>query len=235
MQISEKFDLVSQVFSSVSNKYDLMNDLMSAGSHRIWKRNLVDSIAVKNGDSILDLACGSGDIASLLRQKIERSGVSDVQISLCDENQNMLDLARNRLKCAKDFTTSSAESLSYPDNSFDIVTLSFGLRNFSDIPAALCQIYRVLKPNGRFYCLEFFPDISNPVFKKVYNFYLSSVIPRIGKVVTQDYDSYSYFAKSIINFMSKNDLINCLQNCQFKFCDASASYFGALGYIRAVK
>ena len=194
---SEKQKLVGQVFTSVAGKYDLMNDLMSLGIHRVWKRYFVATCQVKPGDRVLDLAGGTGDIAALLKDRVGDAG----QIVLGDINAGMLSVGRDRmtdrgLVQGLEYVQCNAEALPFPDASFDLVTIAFGLRNVTDKDAALREMHRVLKVGGQARVLEF-SEVTVDWFKPVYDFHSFKVLPKLGQLFAQDAGSYQYLAESI--------------------------------------
>ena len=193
----EKQKLVGEVFTSVAGKYDLMNDLMSLGIHRVWKRYFVATCQVKPGDRVLDLAGGTGDIAALLKPRVGDSGT----IVLGDINAGMLSVGRDRLTdrglvAGLDYVQCNAEKLPFPDASFDLVTMAFGLRNVTDKDAALREMLRVLKVGGQARVLEF-SEVKAGWFKSIYDFHSFNVLPRLGRLFAGDADSYRYLAESI--------------------------------------
>jgi len=192
----EKARRVEEVFDSVASRYDVMNDLMSMGVHRLWKRFAIDLAAVRSGESVLDLAAGTGDLALAMAPRIGTRG----QLVLADYNGNMLSIGRDRMVdkgyTASEFVQADAESLPFEDDSFDLVTMAFGLRNVRDKDAALRSIYRVLKPGGRLLVLEFSKP-NNPLLAKAYDMYSFKILPRMGEIVADDADSYQYLAESI--------------------------------------
>ena len=195
--VGEKQALVGQVFTSVARNYDLMNDLMSFGVHRLWKRHFVAVSGVRRGDRVLDLAGGTGDIAALLKPVVGDSG----EIVIGDINAAMLDVGRDRLTNrgvvgGLRWAQLNAEALPFPDNSFDAVTMAFGLRNVTDKDRALADIQRVLKPGGRLLVLEF-SRVHNRLFNKLYDFHSFQVLPRLGRLFAHDAGSYQYLAESI--------------------------------------
>jgi len=196
----EKTRRVGAVFSSVARRYDIMNDLMSGGMHRLWKDRFANRVKPRAGEVILDMAGGTGDIAFRMAQRGARVTVSDI-------NADMLGVGEQRAKRRglKGLTwkVENAEKLSFADNSFDAYTIVFGIRNVTDIPAALREARRVLKRGGRFYCMEF-SSSDWPGFSNLYEAWSSNVIPRIGKVVTDDEESYRYLVESIRRFPRPN-------------------------------
>src|SRR5579875_1026888 len=195
--IAEKQKLVGEVFSSVAGKYDVMSDLMSFGIHRLWKRFFVATSGIRKGDRVLDLAGGTGDIAALLLPRLGDKG----EVVVADINAAMLYAGRDRLLDrgllqGLRFAQVNAEALPFPDESFDAVTIAFGLRNVTDKDKALAEMYRVLKPGGRVLVLEF-SKVNQEWLKPLYDFHSFQVLPRIGKLVAHDEDSYRYLAESI--------------------------------------
>ncbi len=213
----EKTARVRKVFHSVAPQYDLMNDLMSGGVHRLWKRRFVDMINPAPDQDILDVAGGTGDIAFLLHKLSPTS-----RITLCDINESMLRVGRDRAINRGflhnfNYVVGNAECLPVPDNSQDIYTISFGLRNVTDIDAALRDAYRILKPNGRFYCLEFSHVDFKPL-QKLYDLYSFSILPKLGRYVAQDEQSYQYLAESIRKFPTQNALKTRMEQAGFELC-----------------
>jgi demethylmenaquinone methyltransferase/2-methoxy-6-polyprenyl-1,4-benzoquinol methylase len=192
----EKTRRVGAVFSSVARRYDLMNDLMSGGLHRLWKDRFVGRVKPRAGEEILDMAGGTGDVAFRMSKRGARVTVADI-------NADMLEVGRQRAGARGLGTLSwkveNAEKLSFAAAGFDAYTIVFGIRNVTDIPAALREAHRVLKRGGRFYCMEF-SSSEWPGFSNLYEAYASNVIPRVGKIVTDDEDSYRYLVESIRRF-----------------------------------
>lgn len=195
--VEEKADRVEKVFDSVARRYDVMNDLMSMGIHRFWKRVALERSGVRRGHSVLDLAGGTGDLTAKFVERVGPKG----RVVLADINASMLQVGRDRLidrgvGARVEVVQADAQALPFPDNTFDCITIAFGLRNVTDKDAALASMTRVLKPGGRLLVLEFSKPV-NPVFEKVYDQYSFHVLPRIGKWVANDADSYRYLAESI--------------------------------------
>lgn len=203
---ADKEGMVRRVFESVAPRYDLMNDLMSAGVHRLWKNTLIDVVNPRSGEKFLDVAGGTGDIAlRILRRQGERADVT-----VCDINHAMLDVGRNRaidkgLLKGLTWSTGDAQALPFPDRSFDGYTIAFGLRNVTDIDKALSEARRVLKPGGRFYCLEFSKVTSAPM-ARAYDTYSERALPWLGKIVARDAESYRYLHESIRRFPPQREL-----------------------------
>ncbi|RMH87901.1 bifunctional demethylmenaquinone methyltransferase/2-methoxy-6-polyprenyl-1,4-benzoquinol methylase UbiE [Lysobacter pythonis] len=193
----QKQKLVGEVFTSVAANYDLMNDLMSLGIHRVWKRYFVATAQVKPGDRVLDLAGGTGDIAALLKGRVGERG----ELVLGDINVSMLKVGRDRLTDRGhvrgfEYVQCNAEKLPFPDASFDLVTIAFGLRNVTDKAAALAEMHRVLKVGGQARVLEF-SEVTADWFKPIYDFHSFKVLPRLGQLFAKDAASYRYLAESI--------------------------------------
>ncbi|HNP37218.1 MAG TPA: bifunctional demethylmenaquinone methyltransferase/2-methoxy-6-polyprenyl-1,4-benzoquinol methylase UbiE [Woeseiaceae bacterium] len=215
--VEEKADLVRGVFDSVASKYDLMNDLMSGGLHRIWKRFTIGAAMVRPGHRVLDLAGGTGDLCRTFARQVGTTG----EVVLADINHAMLEQGRRRLVDAGvagnlSIVQADAENLPFADASFDRVTMAFGLRNVTNKEAALESIYRVLKPAGKALILEF----SRPMeaLKPVYDLYSFKVLPVLGKIIAQDADSYRYLAESIRMHPDQDSLKDMMQAAGFERC-----------------
>ena len=232
----EKSNLVKEIFSGVAKKYDLMNDLMSAGVHRIWKNKMMEEISwgltPKGSDplKVIDLAGGTGDIAFRMAKKARENGV-EYAIDVVDINQEMLDVGKERaidLNLFSDlkFTCADGEKLPFEDNSFDYFTISFGIRNFTDISAGLAEAYRVLKPGGKFICLEF-SKVNDYFLQKIYDTYSFKIIPKIGEVVLKDRASYQYLVESIRKFPSQDNFKKMIETVGFKNASYKNLSFGA--------
>ncbi|MBU6474690.1 MAG: bifunctional demethylmenaquinone methyltransferase/2-methoxy-6-polyprenyl-1,4-benzoquinol methylase UbiE [Alphaproteobacteria bacterium] len=211
----EKARLVEDVFSSVASRYDLMNDLMSGGIHRLWKNRFVSMLRPSPDKSLLDVAGGTGDIAFRYRAKAGPKA----KITVCDINKDMLEVGKNRALdrgYVKGFTwvVGNAETLPFDDNSFDLYTISFGLRNVPKIDDALEEACRVLKPGGRFFCLEF-SRVLNPALRKLYDEYSFRIIPKIGEAVANDHESYQYLVESIRQFPPQEELARRMRKAGF--------------------
>ena len=204
---TEKAGMVRAVFDAVAPKYDLMNDLMSAGIHRLWKSAMVDWLSPRPGQAIVDVAGGTGDIALRL---LERMGDAAQPVTICDINAEMLAAGRNRavdngrLK-GVNWICGDAETLPFPDMSFDAYTIAFGLRNVTHIDRALSEARRVLKPGGRMLCLEF-SKVIVPALDKIYDAYSFKVLPWLGELVAGDREAYRYLAESIRRFPDQETL-----------------------------
>ena len=212
----EKTRLVGQVFSSVADRYDVMNDLMSLGIHRLWKRQFVSGCGLRRGQQVLDLAGGTGDIADLVRSKVGQKG----SVMVADINHDMLKAGRRRMDNqgqveGLDWLQVNGESLPFADRQFDHVTIAFGLRNFTDKEAGLAEMYRVLKPGGRVHILEF-SRVSPEFFSKLYDVWSFQVLPRLGQLVANDRESYQYLAESIRRFPDQATLISMLEEAGFE-------------------
>ena len=212
--LQQKKGLVKGVFNKVFKKYDLMNDLMSLGIHRIWKKNLIQMMNPSQDKTLIDVACGTGDIAKLYLESTDRNS----KILCVDPNRNMINECKKNLKNFKNvkWKTCSAEKLNVPENSFDFYTISFGLRNTKDIDKSLKEAFRVLKKGGRFFCLEF-SKIENDNIEIFYRNY-SKLIPNIGELVIGERKPYEYLVKSIENFITQKQLINKMEKNNFINC-----------------
>jgi demethylmenaquinone methyltransferase / 2-methoxy-6-polyprenyl-1,4-benzoquinol methylase len=215
----EKASMVRGVFDSVAEHYDIMNDLMSMGVHRIWKRIAVQLSNVRKGEQVLDLAGGTGDLTTLFEKRVGEEG----NVILADINAQMLRTGRNRLIDRGlvgnvQYTQVNAECLPFADNSFDCVCIAFGLRNVTDKDAALRSMFRVLKPGGRAIVLEFSHPI-DPITEKVYDFYSFNLLPKIGRWVAKDEDSYRYLAESIRMHPKQDELKAMLETAGFERCE----------------
>ena len=213
--LQQKKGLVKGVFNKVFKKYDIMNDLMSLGIHRIWKKNLIQMMNPSNKKRLIDVACGTGDVAKLYLEATD-----NISTILCvDPNINMIKECKKNLKKYKNikWKVCSAERLNVPDNSFDFYTISFGLRNAKNINKSLKEAHRVLKSGGRFLCLEF-SKIENNNLEILYKNY-SKLIPKIGEIVVGEKKPYEYLVKSIENFISQKQLIEKMKQSNFTNCE----------------
>lgn len=213
--VAEKTRLVHQVFESVADNYDLMNDLMSLGVHRFWKRHFVATSGIGRGDRVLDLAGGTGDIAALLSRKVGGSG----EVVLSDINPAMLAVGRRRLEDRGlvghiRYALANAESLPFPDGHFDAVTIAFGLRNVTDKDSALREMHRVLKPGGKASILEF-SSVQPRTLSKLYDGYSFGVLPILGRFIAGDADSYQYLAESIRKHPDQQTLAEMMRAAGF--------------------
>ena len=212
----DKASLVADVFHSVADKYDVMNDLMSVGIHRLWKRFTIDCSGVRPGHTILDLAGGTGDLAA----KFARLTGSNGKVVVADINASMLQVGRDRLRDMGivgnvEWVQADAEHLPFPDNHFNLITMAFGLRNVTDKDRALRSMYRVLKPGGRLLVLEFSKPTSR-TFSKIYDWYSFNILPQVGKLVANDSDSYRYLAESIRMHPDQDTLETMMQHAGFE-------------------
>ena len=215
----QKQKLVGDVFTSVARKYDVMNDLMSFGVHRLWKRYFVGSSGVRPGDAVLDLAGGTGDIAALLLPKVGAKG----RVVVGDINGDMLRVGRDRMidrgiLKGLEWSQMNAEALPFPDGSFDCVTMAFGLRNVTHKEIALAEIHRVLKVGGRVLVLEF-SAVKSELLKPLYDFHSFKVLPRIGAMIAGDKDSYRYLAESIRKHPDQETLKAMMESAGFEKVD----------------
>ncbi|MGB0496186.1 MAG: bifunctional demethylmenaquinone methyltransferase/2-methoxy-6-polyprenyl-1,4-benzoquinol methylase UbiE, partial [Kangiellaceae bacterium] len=214
--LQKKQGLVAEVFDSVAVKYDLMNDLMSAGVHRLWKRYTIEKSGVRQGSKVLDLAGGTGDLAALFSPIVGDNG----QVVLADINDSMLKVGRDRLIDKGlinniSFAQVNAETLPFKENHFDCITIAFGLRNVTNKQKALESMFRVLKPGGKLLVLEFSKP-TNEMFSKVYDSYSFNLLPKIGKLITGDEDSYRYLAESIRMHPEQEELKSMFELAKFE-------------------
>ena len=207
--------LVQNVFDDVYDRYDLMNDLMSLGIHRLWKKNLLNMMNPTSNSKLADVACGTGDIAKLFLNNFSKEN----SVTCVDPNKNMIKKGKQKLKNFKniDWIIASAEKLPLKNNSYDYYTISFGIRNTKNLTKALKEAYRILKPGGRFFCLEF-SKIQNQNLDFLYKKY-SNLIPSLGKIILGKKEPYEYLIKSIESFVSQDELINLMIKNGFKKCE----------------
>lgn len=230
VKTEEKAGLVAGVFDSVATRYDVMNDLMSAGIHRIWKRFTIELSGVRRGNRVLDIAGGTGDLAAKFAPMTGDEG----EVVLADINASMLSVGRDRLMDRGVggnlyYVQADAQYLPFPDDHFDCITIAFGLRNVTDKDLALRSMHRVLKPGGRLLVLEFSKP-KNPLLSRAYDAYSFGVLPNIGRLVAGDSNSYQYLAESIRMHPDQETLREMMENAGFLRCD----YHNMTGGIVAV-
>jgi demethylmenaquinone methyltransferase/2-methoxy-6-polyprenyl-1,4-benzoquinol methylase len=226
----DKVGMVAGVFHSVAAKYDIMNDLMSAGIHRVWKRFTIEVSGVRKGNVVLDLAGGTGDLTAMF----SRLGGSVGMVVLADINDSMIAVGRDKLTDIGvvgnvEYVQANAECLPFDDNTFDVVSIAFGLRNVTDKDAALRSILRVLKPGGRLLVLEF-SHPENPLLQKAYDTYSFSILPKLGQLVAGDAESYQYLAESIRMHPDQETLKGMMQEAGYEQVD----YYNMTGGIVAL-
>jgi len=231
----EKANMVRAVFDSVAGKYDLMNDLMSLGIHRVWKRIALQLSHVRNGEKVLDLAGGTGDMTALFQKRVGPNG----RVILSDINAEMLKRGRDRLidEGVIDnvgYAQIDAEKLPFQDNHFDCVCIAFGLRNVTHKESALRSIHRVLKPGGRAIILEF-SEAQGDLFKKAYDIYSFKVLPLLGKLVANDAESYRYLAESIRMHPNQEKLRQMMLEAGFERCEYFNLTHGVVAVHRGYK
>jgi demethylmenaquinone methyltransferase/2-methoxy-6-polyprenyl-1,4-benzoquinol methylase len=227
---SAKAGLVADVFHSVAGKYDLMNDLMSLGVHRLWKRFTIETSGVRRGQVVLDVAGGTGDLAAQFARRVGAGG----RVVIADINNSMLEVGRGRLADRGiagnvEFVQADAENLPFPSDSFDCISIAFGLRNVTHIDRALASMYRVLKPGGVLLVLEFSRPVLAPL-AKAYDVYSFSVLPLLGRMIARDEASYRYLAESIRKHPDQETLKGLMQTAGFE----RVHYFNLTGGVVAL-
>ncbi|MFQ6371883.1 bifunctional demethylmenaquinone methyltransferase/2-methoxy-6-polyprenyl-1,4-benzoquinol methylase UbiE [Shewanella sp. YIC-542] len=215
----KKAEMVAGVFHSVATRYDIMNDVLSFGIHRIWKRFTIESAGARPGMKVLDLAGGTGDLTAKFSHLVGDSG----EVILADINDSMLKVGRSKLRDKGvvgnvSYVQANAEALPFPDNTFDIITIAFGLRNVTDKDAALRSMQRVLKPGGKLLVLEFSKP-QHAIMNKAYDLYSFKVLPMIGKMIAHDADSYEYLAESIRMHPDQETLKGMMENAGLEQVD----------------
>ena len=231
----EKAGMVAEVFDSVASRYDVMNDLMSAGVHRLWKRFTLELSGVRRGNRVLDIAGGTGDLAAKFAPMVGADG----EVVLADINASMLSVGRDRLIDRGTpgnlyFVQADAQYLPFPDDYFDCITIAFGLRNVTDKDLALRSMLRILKPGGRLLVLEFSKP-QNPLLSRAYDAYSFGVIPFMGRLVTGDSESYQYLAESIRVHPDQETLRQMMEDAGFTRCDFNNMTGGVVAVHRGVK
>jgi ubiquinone/menaquinone biosynthesis methyltransferase len=214
-------NLVNNVFTSVAEKYDLMNDAMSGGLHRLWKNHLINRLRPAPGMTLLDVAGGTGDVAFRFLKAIKSKGaLAGKPVTVCDINPEMLDVGRGRavdLGIWKniDWVEGNAEKLPFPDAAFDATTISFGIRNVTHLDKAIAEAHRILKPGGHYIVMEF-SRVPSPLVKDVYDWYSFNVIPKLGKALVDDEESYRYLSESIRKFPPPEVFADMMRSAGFK-------------------
>ena len=235
VKVEEKAGKVAEVFHSVAGKYDLMNDLMSGGVHRLWKRMTIEMSGVRRGDTVLDIAGGTGDLTAKFSRIVGPEGT----VVLADINDSMLRVGRDRLTDLGivnnvKFSQADAQYLPFPDNSFEVITIACGLRDVTEKDLALRSMLRVLKPGGRLLVLEFSSPV-NPLLSKIYDTYSFSILPKLGKLFASDADSYQYLAESIRMHPDQETLQGMMDNAGFANTDFHNMTGGVVALHRGVK
>lgn len=232
---AEKAKLVGEVFHSVASKYDLMNDVMSFGIHRLWKQFTLEHTGLRPGQSVLDIAGGTGDLALRFSRRVGNSG----RVVLADINESMLRVGRDRMidkgvMSNIEFVQANAEVLPFEDDTFDVVTIAFGLRNVTDKDKALASMQRVLKPGGRLLVLEFSKPVL-PLLSKAYDAYSFTALPMMGKLIANDAESYRYLAESIRMHPDQDTLAGMMEQAGFDQVDYHNLTGGVVALHKAIK
>ncbi|QYJ78517.1 bifunctional demethylmenaquinone methyltransferase/2-methoxy-6-polyprenyl-1,4-benzoquinol methylase UbiE [Shewanella acanthi] len=235
VEAEKKADLVADVFHSVAAKYDIMNDVMSFGIHRYWKRYTIEVSGARPGMKVLDLAGGTGDLTAKFSHLVGDKG----EVVLADINDSMLKVGRTKLRDRGivnnvNYVQANAEALPFPDNYFDIITIAFGLRNVTDKDAALRSMQRVLKPGGKLLVLEFSKP-QHEIMRKVYDLYSFKVLPKMGDIITQDAGSYEYLAESIRMHPDQDTLKQMMVDAGFEQVDYTNMTDGIVALHRGYK
>ncbi|TDH71928.1 hypothetical protein CCR75_006909 [Bremia lactucae] len=233
--VEEKERMVASVFHNVAEQYDVMNDFMSGGMHRLWKDAFVDTLHPVGPIKCLDVAGGTGDIAFRIAKKLSKSlrGINGSEVTVCDINSSMLQVGLERAaKVSPNLDQSlfrwvegNAEHLDFEDNQFDVYTIVFGIRNVTHVDRAIQEAYRVLKPGGRFMCMEF-SQVPNPIIRQIYDTYSFNVIPLLGEKVANDRSSYQYLVESIRQFLPQEEFKAMIQDAGFKHVTYTNYTFG---------
>ncbi|MDV6327682.1 bifunctional demethylmenaquinone methyltransferase/2-methoxy-6-polyprenyl-1,4-benzoquinol methylase UbiE [Idiomarina sp. PL1-037] len=232
---NQKKNLVADVFQSVAAKYDVMNDLMSLGIHRLWKRYTIDCSGARRGMKVLDIAGGTGDLTAQFSRRVGAEG----EVVLADINDAMLKVGRDKLRDIGvignvRYVQADAEELPFDDNTFDVITIAFGLRNVTDKDKALRSMLRVLKPGGRLLILEFSKPVS-ATLNQVYDFYSFNILPKMGQVVANDSDSYQYLAESIRMHPDQETLKSMMEAAGYEKVDYQNMTGGVVALHRGYK
>ncbi|KAJ3314694.1 2-hexaprenyl-6-methoxy-1,4-benzoquinone methyltransferase [Boothiomyces sp. JEL0838] len=218
VDVKEKESLVKNVFESVAPSYDIMNDVMSGGIHRLWKDYFISKLSPTNSTKLLDVAGGTGDIAFRFIDKIRKEYGTDPDVRVLDINENMLQVGRERAKkkgYELEFVQGNAEELQFENDTFDAYTIAFGIRNCTHVDRVLSEAYRVLKPGGRFMCLEF-SHVESPLIKAMYDMHSFYMIPKMGELIANDRESYQYLVESIRKFPKQTEFAEMIRNAGFK-------------------
>jgi len=238
VNISQKANLVGQIFSNVAQKYDLMNDVMSAGTHRLWKNSMIKHLDFFDNMKVIDVAGGTGDIAFRIAKCAQEKSLN-YQVDLVDINPQMLEIGRLRavdknLFSNLKFTEADGENLPFADETFDYFTIAFGIRNFTNIEKGIQEAFRVLKKGGKFICLEF-SKVEDLLLRKIYDNYSFKIIPKMGEFILKDGDSYQYLVESIRKFPDQKTFKKMIENQGFSEVKYQNLTFGVSAIHYAIK
>jgi len=231
-KIFSKKKFVKKIFNDVANKYDIMNDLMSFGLHHVWKKKFINEMKIKKKNKILDIGSGTGDIFNQILN--ENIVIQPNQIILSDPNINMIKTGKKKINKKINWIATYAENLPFKNNEFDLITMSFSLRNVYDLKKSLKEIHRVLKNGGKFLCLEF-GKIDNPGINQIYKIYTESFIPKLGKIIANNEAAYIYLIESIKKFPNQETLCKILKKNKFKNINYSNLSFGSVAIYSCFK
>ena len=233
-KIFSKKKFVKKIFNEVASKYDLMNDLMSFGLHHIWKKKFINEIKINKKNKILDIGSGTGDIFNQILNEKKNIIKEPNQIILSDPSINMIKVAKKKINKKVNWIATYAEDLPFKNNEFDLITMSFSLRNVYDLKKSLKEIHRVLKKRGQFLCLEF-GKINNPEINQIYKIYSETFIPKLGKLIANNEEAYRYLIESIKKFPNQETLCKILKENKFKNINYSNLSFGSVAIYSCFK
>ena len=233
IKLKNKTSLVQEVFTEISKKYDLMNDLMSFGSHRLWKKRLVEMMNIQKNDTIIDVGSGTGDLVKLILKENNNVNIYSIDLNIEMLNESKKNFSKQQIKKIQ-FIHANAEKLPFKNNFFDKYAISFCLRNVTHIKKALYEAFRILKPGGVFYCLEFSSPTSS-LINKIYSKYKKKIIPLIGDKIAKNKNAYRYLEESISQFPQQDIFLNEINNAGFKETNYTNIFDGIVSIHRGYK